>query len=81
MKIGDKAEVVSIPADLPPNFLDTRSFSNPALDGSFPSSIFHGEMIALEVGEVVGQRACMRSIWIEPNHLTFIVFWPLATDN
>lgn len=69
MQIGDKVEIVTIPADLPENDLKTRSLFKACVGRTFPIVGVQGHLLELEVGQVLGQEACMHSIWIEPEHV------------
>jgi hypothetical protein len=73
MKIGDNVKVVGIPGGLEG---ETKSLFHLCLGRTFP--IFGivpvpeigSELIQLEVGEIVGELACMHSIWIEKEFVT-----------
>lgn len=69
MKIGDKIEIVSIPEVLPDDDLRTRPLLERCVGRVFPIVGFHGELLELEVGEVLGEPSYMHSIWIEPEHV------------
>ncbi len=71
MQIGDKVEVVTTPADLPDGDLQTRHLFEKCVGRVFPIVGFQGDLLELEVGEVVGEHRYMHSIWIEPEHVKF----------
>ncbi|MGY4228262.1 hypothetical protein ACVMIH_005623 [Bradyrhizobium sp. USDA 4503] len=52
MKIGDRVEVVAIP-DALPEYTGTRTFFTRCLGRHFPTVDLKGELVELEVGEVV----------------------------
>jgi len=68
MQIGDKVEIITIP-DPPENDLKTRSLFKACIGRIFPIVGFHDRLLALEVGDVLGEKPCMHSIWIEPEHV------------
>lgn len=72
MQIGDKVEIVTIPADLPENDLETRSLFQACIGRIFPIVGFQDHLLELEVGEVLGRESYMHSIWIEPEHVRLI---------
>jgi len=76
MKIGDPVRIVSVPEKLPIHEtgtpradLDVKTIFGRCLGHTFPIVGFANGLIELEVGELFGQRACMHSIWIEPDHI------------
>ena len=69
MQIGDKVEVVAIPEDLPDGHLQTRHLFEKCVGRVFPIVGFQGDLLELEVGEVVGEESYMHSIWIESEHV------------
>jgi len=72
MKIGDKVRILAIPADLPESEIHTRSLFEVCKGRAFPIVGFQGNLIELEVGEVLGREQFMESIWIEPEHVEVI---------
>ncbi len=69
MQIGDKVEVLRIPANLPDGDLQTRHLFEKCVGRVFPIVGFQGDLLELEVGEVAGEQPYMHSIWIEPEHV------------
>ena len=69
MQIGDRVEVVAIPADLPHGAPQTRHLFEKCIGRVFPIVGFQGDLLELEVGEVAGEQPYMHSIWIEPEHV------------
>jgi len=69
MQIGDEVEIVTIPADLPKDNLETRSLFEKCIGRTFPIVGFQDHLLELEVGEVLGEEPYMHSIWIEPEHV------------
>lgn len=70
MKIGDKVRVARLPQQLPQREADdlrTRQIFELCVGRVFPVVGLVNGLIELEVGEVVGERAYMHSIWIEPD--------------
>jgi hypothetical protein len=63
MKIGDRVEVVAVPASLPSG-VGTRPLFEACLGYIFPMGIDNG-LLELHVGEVVGEKNYIHSIWIE----------------
>jgi hypothetical protein len=72
VKIGDKVRVVTIPSRLPDGEMNTRSLFELCVGRAFPIVGFQGNLVELEVGEVLGKEPCMDSIWIEPEHIEVI---------
>jgi hypothetical protein len=73
LKIGDKVRVVRVPPVLPPgNELNTRSLFEACVGRVFPVFAFNGDLLELEVGEVLGKSPCMDSIWIEPEFVEIV---------
>jgi len=72
MKIGDKVRVLTIPAGLPENSIQTRSLFQMCLGRVFPMVGFQGNLLQLEVGAILRKEPCMDSIWIEPEHVEVI---------
>ncbi|MGY4197078.1 hypothetical protein ACVIM9_006419 [Bradyrhizobium sp. USDA 4520] len=68
MKIGDRVEVVAIP-DALPEYTGTRTFFTRCLGRHFPTVDLKGELVELEVGEVVDESSYMYSIWIERDYV------------
>ncbi|MGL3212209.1 hypothetical protein [Bradyrhizobium sp. BR 1433] len=64
MKIGDRVEVVAIPDALPED-MGTRTLLTRCLGSHFPIVDLKGDLVELEVGEVVEESSYMHSIWIE----------------
>lgn len=50
----------------------TRPLFELCLGQTFPIVGLQGRLLELEVGEVLGQKAFMTSIWIEPEFVEFI---------
>jgi hypothetical protein len=64
MRTGDRVEVIAVPADLPDG-MGTKALFEACLGRVFPIAGFEGELVELQVGEVVGESSYMHSIWIE----------------
>ena len=71
-KIGDRVRVITIPSRLPQDELQTKSLFELCVGRVFPIVGFQGDLLELEVGEVLGKEPCMDSIWIEPEHVELI---------
>lgn len=69
MQIGDKVEVIGIPSALPEGQLHTRHLFEMCVGRVFPIVGFQGDLLELEVGEIVGEAPYIHSIWIEREHL------------
>jgi hypothetical protein len=72
MKIGDKVRIKSLPSQLPADELNTRSLLASCLNRVFPIVGFQGDLLELEVGDVLGKESYMDSIWIEPDHVELV---------
>ncbi|WFU33011.1 hypothetical protein QA635_00645 [Bradyrhizobium brasilense] len=68
MKIGDRVEVVAIPDTLPED-MGTRTLLTRCLGRHFPIVDLKGDLVELEVGEVVEESSYMHSIWIERDYV------------
>jgi len=68
-QIGQRVKVVSVPTDLPNDELQTRKIFALCLGRVFAVVGVNGNLVELEVGEVVGGPAYAHSIWVEPEHL------------
>ncbi|MCA1398397.1 MULTISPECIES: hypothetical protein [Bradyrhizobium] len=68
MKIGDRVEVVAIPDALPED-MGTRTLLTRCLGRHFPIVDLKGDLVELEVGEVVEESSYMHSIWIERDYV------------
>ncbi|WP_338694170.1 MULTISPECIES: hypothetical protein [unclassified Bradyrhizobium] len=64
MKIGDRVEVVAVPEALPED-METRALFMRCLGRHFPVVDLKGDLVELEVGEVLEEPSYMHSIWIE----------------
>ena len=65
MKTGDRVEVVAVPASLPAG-MGTQALFEACMGRIFPiSAIDENGLLELHVGEVVGEKNYMHSIWIE----------------
>jgi hypothetical protein len=72
VKIGDEVRVVTIPSRLPEDEMNTRSLFELCVGRVFPIVGFQGDLVELEVGEVLGKEPYMDSVWIEPEHIEVI---------
>ena len=72
MKIGDRVRVLTVPADLQDGELNTRSLFKLCVGRTFSIVGFQGNLLELEVGEVLSKEPCMDSIWIEPEHVEIV---------
>jgi hypothetical protein len=72
MKIGDKVRLLTVPPALPQDELKTQSLFELCVGRVFSIVGFQGDMLELEVGEVLGQEPCMNSIWIEPEFVEVV---------
>jgi hypothetical protein len=52
--------------------MNTRSMFELCVGGTFPIVGFNGDLMELEVGEVLGKDPCMGSIWIEPQFVVLV---------
>ena len=65
MKVGDRIEVVAVPESLPSG-MGTQELFEACVGRIFPIRGFdENGLLELEVGEVVGEKSYMHSIWIE----------------
>lgn len=69
MQIGDKVEIVTLPADLPEGDLRTKSLFEACVGRIFLIVGFQAHLLELEVGEALGEEPYIHSIWIEPEHV------------
>lgn len=72
MKIGDKVRMLAAPPDLPEGELNTQSLFKLCIGQRFSIVGFQGRLLELEVGEILGKKPCMDSIWIEPEYVELI---------
>jgi hypothetical protein len=72
MKIGDRVRVLTVPPDLQEGELNTQSLFKLCVGHTFPIVGLQGDLLELEVGEVLGKEPCMDSIWIEPEHVEIV---------
>jgi hypothetical protein len=72
MKIGDKVRVIHIPPILPEGKMNTRQLFDLCVGRVFPIVGFNGDLLELEVGEVLGKSPYMDSIWIEPEFVEIV---------
>jgi hypothetical protein len=72
MKIGDRVRVLTVPPDLQEGKLNTRSLFKLCVGRTFSIVGFQGNLLELEVGEVLSKEPCMDSIWIEPEHVEIV---------
>jgi hypothetical protein len=72
MKIGDKVRVIRIPPGLPEGEIGTKSLFESCVGRTFPIVGFQGNLLELEVGEILGKESYMDSIWIEPEHVKIV---------
>lgn len=63
--IGDRVEVIAVPAHLPPG-MGTRALFEACVGRTFAVVSVENGLLELEVGEVVGEQNSMHSLWIEP---------------
>ena len=68
MNIGDLVVITGIPSTLPDG-MGTRELFAKCLGRTFAIAGFDNGLVELQVGEVLGERSYMHSIWIEPYHL------------
>jgi hypothetical protein len=64
MKIGDRVEVVAVPGSLPPG-MGTQALFEACVGRVFPIAGIDKGLLELQVGEVLGEKNYMHSIWIE----------------
>ena len=68
MKEGDLIRIIKVPASVQDSeAFKTRSTLEKCVDRVFPIIGFQEGLIQIDVGELSGRRACMESIWIEPD--------------
>lgn len=68
--VGSMVRLVAIPPGLPDDDdLPTQRLFVACLGGVFPVAAIVGHLIELEVGSVLGERAAMHSIYVEPEFL------------
>jgi len=72
MKIGDRVRVLTVPPDLREGELSTQSLFKLCVGRTFSIVGFQGNLLELEVGEVLSKEPCMDSIWIEPEHVEIV---------
>jgi hypothetical protein len=72
MKIGDRVRVLTVPPDLQEGELNTQSLFKLCVCRTFSIVGFQGNLLELEVGEVLSKEPCMDSIWIEPEHVEIV---------
>jgi hypothetical protein len=72
MKIGDKVRIKSLPSELPEGELKTRSLFELCVGRVFPIVGVQGNLLELEVGETLGKKPYMDSIWIEPEYVELV---------
>jgi len=75
MKIGDNVRVVKVPPVLPDGDLGgvkTRTLFGLCVGRVFPIVGFYGDLLELEVGELVGEPPCMQSIFIEAEFVELV---------
>ena len=72
MKIGDKVRVIRIPPGLPEGKIATKSLFGSCVGRTFPIVGFQGHLLELAVGEILGKKPYMDSIWIEPEHVEVV---------
>jgi hypothetical protein len=73
MQRGDLVRVTRIPQGLrDAHDLRTKTIFELCLGRSFPIAGIERGLVQLDVGEVVGEPACMQSIYIEPEFLEVV---------
>lgn len=72
MQIGDKVRIVTMPPNLPEGEIHTASLFRLCLGRVFPIIGFQGNLLELEVAEVLGKAPYFDSIWIEPEHVELV---------
>jgi hypothetical protein len=69
MKIGDRVEVIAVPASLPSG-MGTKALFEACVGRVFPiAGIDDDGLLELHVGEVVGEESYIHSIWIEADYV------------
>ena len=68
MRVGQRVRIVRVPEDVvdQPDF-PTRTVLMQCLGKIFTVMDLHGELLALDVGEVTGKEAYLETIYIEPS--------------
>jgi hypothetical protein len=72
LKVGDRVRLIQVPPSLPQGEMNTRSLFEVCVGRTFPIVGFNGDLMELEVGEVLGKDPCMDSIWIEPQFVELV---------
>ncbi|HEY4905679.1 MAG TPA: hypothetical protein VIH89_19520 [Candidatus Sulfotelmatobacter sp.] len=72
LKVGDRVHLIQVPPVLPQGEMNTRSLFELCVGRTFPIVGFNGDLMELEVGEVLGKDPCMDSIWIEPQFVVLV---------
>lgn len=72
MKAGDQIRIIGVPPDLPDDDLGTKRLFELCLGRVFPIAGFNGELLELDVGEVLGEPSYMHTIYIEPEFVEAI---------
>jgi hypothetical protein len=73
MKTGDLVRVTAVPTNLPDS-PETREVFARCVGKTFPITCVRDDGQAeLEVGEVMGAKAVLHSIWIEPDCLELVM--------
>jgi len=79
MNIGDRIRIIGVPENLKEiagddagDGLVVKSVFERCLGLTFPIIDITNGLIELEVGEVFGEAAYMRSIWIEPDSVALL---------
>ena len=66
MKLGDRVRIIKIPSNLPDDDMRTKELFERCLGRTFAVVGHQGGLLELEVGQVLGEKAYMHSIWVEP---------------
>ncbi len=72
MKVGDRIRIIGVPPDLPDDDLGTKRLFGLCLGRVFPIAGFNGELLELDVGEVLSEPSYMHTICIEPEFVEAI---------
>jgi hypothetical protein len=72
MKIGDKVRILTLPPDLQEGELKTRPLFKLCVGRTFSIVGLQGNLLELEVGEVLGKAPYMDSIWIGRKHVDIV---------
>jgi hypothetical protein len=72
LKVGDRVRLIQVPPALPQGEMNTRSLFEVCVGRTFPIVGFNGDLMELEVGEVLDKDPCMDSIWIEPQFVELV---------